>query len=193
MRGVGVAELCRLAAVAVAPYKTAPGVDVAEVRAAVVADLLEIVLGWGRGERRPDNAEAYLWTVAQASAQLTAWRMTSPVSVTEHARRTRSPFESVPEEVLRDWRAPQPSPEAAVANSEWRAAVRARLLELTAQAPEDEQAVVRAIVCTGATPREAAAEAKVPSARVWVISSRLRRRILADEQLRELHAQLEED
>lgn len=190
MRGVGVAELCRMADVAAAGYRQVPGVDLRDVKAAVVGDLLEVIYGWAQGERQPDNARGYLWTVAQAAAQLAAWRYSSPVTVTEHARRTRAPFQSVSEDLLCEWASQQPGPEAALAARQWRAAVAARVLELAAKDSAEDQAVVRRVLLEEAQAQEAADALSVPVARVWVVTQRMRRRILADARMRELHAEL---
>lgn len=190
MQGVGVAELCRLAGVAAAKYGRRPGIDAAALTADVISDLLEVVESWRRGERQPDNTAGYLWTVAQAAAQLAAWRTTAPVTVTEHARRTRAPFETAPEMELCSFASEQPAPEAALADREWQAAVRARLLELSAKDTAEDQAVVRAVMLEETQPQEAAVALSVPVARVWVVTQRMRRRILGDQRMRELHAEL---
>ena len=190
MGRVGVAELCRMAAVAAAPYRQTPGVDLMQLRADVVGDLLEVVIGWERTESRPDNAGGYLWRVAQAAAQLAAWRLSSPVTVTEHARRTRGLMQSVELAEVCAEPAPQPSAEQTLADLQWQARVQRRVLALSADLSASDQAVVRACLLGESAPHEAAVEVGVPVQQVWCVTRRMRRRILADAELRALHGAL---
>lgn len=187
--GVSLGELQRLAAVA-AGLAVLPGVDLADLRQQVLADLLAVA----RQSAAVENPTGYLWRVAQQAARFAVAGWLPPVSVSHRERRRAAlsirRVEVVESTAVCDW---QDTAEAQVGARELQARTSARLSALLADLPAQEQSIARATLLDEQRPRHVAAAHAVPVTRVYVITDRIRARILRDAEMRALYAAQRED
>ena len=135
-----------------------------------------------------DNLRAYLERVAACAVRWTVAVQSSPVRVPRDSRtvmpaamaayRGREAVDPEQPETQ------QPGPDVALADQEWSAAVRRRVLGLLVDDAPAERAAMERVLLGEERAESAAAATGLPVQRVWVITQRTKRRILADAQLR---------
>lgn len=185
--GLPPGELYRIARRLAWRYRRVPGVDLEETAQAAVTQVLEAL---AQLKAPVLDVRAYAQRVAYLTVQLTVWTARAPVTVRSRGElpRVASELRTDSEDVLLDTASDQPDADAQLGSARTAHAVRERWQELTADQSEAERRIAEQVLLEEYRPREAAAAAGCDLHAVYVVTARMKQRILRDAAMRALWA-----
>ena len=187
-------ELYGLAQEAAARWRGQPGVVVADVTQEVTAALLEAA-----AMPRPSvlDGRGYFARVAQRAAQVYVWTLTAPVRLSSDPLTLRRSLVAlrkagtVPAEDVLPTRPVDAAPaDVRLDGLRWARAVRQRVHEALAPEERDLGGAARRVLLEDASAAEVAHEHGADAKAIYVVTARVKRRILRDARVRALCREL---
>lgn len=180
-----VGELYAIAQQAARRYcRAMPWLEVDDVAQAAIVEMLEAAQ---RVKTAPDSWAAYLARVANLTVRAYAWTTTAPVTLSSD----RGTLATQAQAAMRDISAPPDRTREGtqaddVDAGRWARKVRRRVRQAIGNDAPVDREIARRVLLEDADPAEAAAETGQTARHVYVVSQRIKNRILRDAQVQQL-------
>lgn len=184
--GLAVGELYAIARQLVWRYRHVAEADLEEA----VQDAVAAMVGALRqATEAPSDPRAYVRRVAYLTVQLSVWSQRSPATI--HSRgdlpQLAARSESVPAEVaLADTVSSVEAPDVELEARQWAHRVRRLVRETVGNDAPADREVARLVLLEDYRPAEASQELQRPLSEVYVVTQRIKQRLLKDARTREL-------